>query len=124
MRIRDRLYYYNIELIRVIDGDTIVAHLDRGHNRWEKEVHIRLSSINAPEMKGESKPQGEEAKQYLISLIGTDRPLYIRTIKSDNFCRFIGHLYIEDVEHDEDIDANAVMVETGHAVPFMVEINL
>lgn len=124
MRIRDRLFYYKIELVRVIDGDTIVCHLDRGHNKWDKFIHVRLSSINAPELKKETKVKGEESKQFLISLLGTDRILYIKTQKTDSFERYLGRLYVEDTINDIDIDVSQTMVDEGQAIPYMVDIKL
>ena len=42
-------YHYSAELVRVIDGDTIVAHINLGFNTILKNETIRLNGINAPE---------------------------------------------------------------------------
>ena len=42
------MYTYKAKLIRVIDGDTIVADIDLGFNMILRDQHIRLTGINTP----------------------------------------------------------------------------
>ena len=41
-------YTFNAKLIRVVDGDTVWAHVDLGFDIWKK-VNVRLHGIDAPE---------------------------------------------------------------------------
>ena len=77
----DRNLAYNVRILRVIDGDSVVVEIDddgmaeaRGH-----DFNVRLAGIDAPEL---SQPQGSEAKQTLerllrrkvgLIVLGTDR---------------------------------------------------
>ena len=64
----ERMYYYKIELLRVVDGDTVDVRIDLGFNVWHK-CRVRLMGINAPESRTrdkEEKKRGLAAKQWLI----------------------------------------------------------
>ena len=64
------MYAYNIELIRVIDGDTIDAYIDLGFSVKVKK-RIRLAGINTPESRTrdlEEKKRGLAAKDRLKCL--------------------------------------------------------
>ena len=77
----DRNLAYDVRILRVIDGDSVVVEIDddgmpeaRGH-----DFNVRLAGIDAPEL---SQPQGSEAKQTLerllrrkvgLVVLGTDR---------------------------------------------------
>jgi len=54
-------FHYAAELLRVIDGDTIVVRIDLGFDTWRKET-IRLRGIDTPEM--DSK-EGKAARQFV-----------------------------------------------------------
>lgn len=43
------LYTYQAEIVRVIDGDTVVANIDLGFRTWLHDEHLRLYGIDAPE---------------------------------------------------------------------------
>ena len=42
------MYYYKVEVLRVVDGDTTDVRIDLGFNVWHK-CRVRLVGINAPE---------------------------------------------------------------------------
>ena len=42
------MYEYNVEVLRVIDGDTIDVMIDLGFDVWVKN-RLRLEGIDAPE---------------------------------------------------------------------------
>ena len=41
-------YYYAVEILRVVDGDTVDVRIDLGFDVWHK-CRVRLMGINAPE---------------------------------------------------------------------------
>jgi micrococcal nuclease len=49
---RQRLWRYRATLVRVIDGDTLVALVDTGFF-GRHEVHVRIAGLFAPEMGSE-----------------------------------------------------------------------
>jgi micrococcal nuclease len=64
----DKLYIYNAELIRVVDGDTADALVDLGFDTWKK-VRIRFFGIDAYETRTrdlEEKEKGIKAKERVI----------------------------------------------------------
>ena len=48
------LYTYKANIVRVIDGDTVVADIDLGFDVWLRKEHLRLVGIDAPENKANS----------------------------------------------------------------------
>ena len=108
----DCKYRYQAELIRVIDGDTIVARVDLGFHVFTEQI-LRLHGINAVELRGEHRQLGLEAAEHLKALINIHSPLTIKTIKdrTGKYGRYLVVLYGED-----DLDLNLQMVHDGHAV--------
>jgi len=105
------LYDYRAEIVRVIDGDTVVADIDLGFNTWRKDEHLRLRGIDAPEIRGEERPEGLIAAEALRGRLA-GRDLIICTIKdrTGSFGRFLVDIY------DGDSLINDWMVEQGYAV--------
>lgn len=100
------------EVLRVIDGDTVVITL-AGFT-----VHLRLLNCWAPELQGEDKPRGEEAKQFLTRLLTRGATKAFIPFKGDGkianaltLGRVLGRLYIADLEVSE------IMCRHGFASP-------
>jgi len=93
----NNLYNYRISITKVIDGDTVVADVDLGFRVILRDQRIRLARINAPEMHGESKQQGELSKVALMNKI-FGKKVTMRSYKSDRekYGRLLGELYLED----------------------------
>lgn len=110
------LYRYNIKVVRVIDGDSIVADVDLGLDGiWLKEQNIRLWGIDCPPIRtkdDEVKELGYEALEALITF--TEGRKF--TIKSHGRCKY-GRI-LADVFDDWDNNICEMMLECGHAVPY------
>lgn len=110
------LYLYRAEIVRVIDGDTIVADIDLGFRTWLRDEHLRLYGIDTPELRSD---EGKEAAQALRLRI-EGKTLYICTIKAKrsdaestgSFGRYLVVVY----ENGENI--NDWLLATGRAEPF------
>jgi len=74
------LYTYAARVARVIDGDTIDAHIDVGFGHHLINERLRLRGINAPEM---SEPEGPAAKQFLAHYLSRCPVIVIRTTKNN-----------------------------------------
>lgn len=78
------MWEYRAALIRVIDGDTLVALADTGFGGRQEE-HIRLAGVSAPEL---TEPGGPEARMFVIDwairLARAQWPLLIRTQPNTN----------------------------------------
>lgn len=123
MRIEDLdagLYLYRARVVRVVDGDTLIAELDLGcHVRMIREV--RLVGINTPELS--SRDAGEraravEARERVEALV-LDRRCWVRTEldRGDKYGRLLGRVYAEDGPGEAG-EVNAFLVARGLAVPY------
>ena len=120
------LYEYRADLMRVVDGDTVVLDIDLGFGVWKRGETFRLYGINAPEMRGASKVEGQAAKTYLMALLMHQlehtEPLFVRTHKADaqdKYGRYLATLLLPSR-----LNVNGEMVRAGHAQPYMVEASL
>ena len=92
-------YLDNLELIKVVDGDTI--HAEQEGNLYK----IRLLEIDAPEM---DQPGGPESKTFLSQLL-RDGYVDAEITGKDRYSRYLARLYLKGK------DINRLMVQTGYA---------
>jgi len=106
---------YPTEVMRVVDGDTI----DLRFKIWPdliKDARVRLLGIDAPEVRGESRPSGLQATEYLKSRLDGAQ-VYIKTDGApDKYGRLLGIILIDAVEGK--IDINKEMLEKGIVQPY------
>lgn len=108
------MYEYRAKIVRLIDGDTVVADVELGFHTSLRST-FRLSGINTPEIRGVERPRGLAATEYLQQAIseltnGTNE-LTIRTHKdrTGKYGRYLAELWIGD------INLNKALVAAGHA---------
>ena len=94
---------YEGRVIKVIDGDTIWVKTNNKH------IKIRLSYIDAPELK---QTYGVRSKNFLTNLI-LDKNVQINANKKDRYNRHLGEVYIHNV--NESVFVNAKMLKSGNA---------
>ena len=106
------MYYYKVEILRVIDGDTVDVRMDLGFNVWHK-CRVRLMGINAPESRTrnlEEKARGLAAKDWLINILeSAQSEIEMQSHGVGKYGRVLGELYINEV------NINQLMVKEGHA---------
>lgn len=113
------LYTYNAELVRVIDGDTIVVDWDLGARVWLRGEKLRLAAINTPELRGDEYEAGHAARSYVLEKL-IKHPMRITTIK-DKKGKFGRYLAFVDYKKDgEWVSLNSELVDCGHAVNYMM----
>lgn len=112
----DKLYHYRAVVTDVYDGDTITVDLDLGFHVWLRGEKIRLSDIDAPEVKGTTKAEGEAAADFLRNLV-LNKSVIIQTTKASDgsdakgkFGRYLGVIWLDGV------NVNELLVSKGHAV--------
>jgi len=93
------LYFYKAKVISVYDGDTITVDIDLGFNVWLHNEKLRLSGINAPEIRTknkEEKTRGIKARDYLKTLID-GKNILIKTLKDKKgkYGRYIAEIYFQ-----------------------------
>jgi micrococcal nuclease len=109
------LYYYRAKVTSVYDGDTCTLDIDLGLHTWVQGEKIRLHRIDAPEIRGEERPAGLAARDFLKSLI-EGKDVHIQTIKDrqEKYGRYLAEIF---VQHGETwVNVNDLMVKNGHAV--------
>lgn len=98
---------YNAEVISVYDGDTVTCDIDLGF-----DVHtiqkVRLHGIDAPEIRGEERPEGLISRDALRGLINGE-DIRIVNHGRGKYGRVIGELYIDT------ISVSDWMVRNGYA---------
>ena len=94
------MFEYNAEIIRVVDGDTLIALIDVGFHTHVKST-LRLYGINTPEKR--TRNLEEKAK----GIAASDRVAELLKL-CDNKVRL----------HVDDVNVNKTLVEEGHAVDY------
>jgi len=107
-------FLYPAEIERIIDGDTIVADLSLGLGVILDDQYIRFYGIDVWETRGEERPKGLLAKEYVIRRLGEGKlEIEIRPEWGSHgrgkYGRWLGVLYIDGV------NINTELVEKGHA---------
>jgi endonuclease YncB( thermonuclease family) len=92
------VFHYPAELLRVIDGDTILVRIDLGFETFRRET-IRLRGIDTPELRTE---EGKEARQFVVDALGNIKGLVVRTYKTDVYGRYVGDVFYDELLEDKD----------------------
>ena len=114
---------YDGELIRVVDGDTVVLKVtktfdldvdfgfyirDRVSLTKSGEVTFRIRGIDAPEMKGASLVSAKASKARLQELL-IGKKLKIISHKTDKYGRWVADIEVDGT------DVGTSLMESGHA---------
>jgi endonuclease YncB( thermonuclease family) len=132
-RLRSHLYWYRAFVTRVIDGDTLVMHLDLGAGhalpctKWPggpeasyPQGRYRLWGINTPEKK-DAKPwlAATERVKELLSLGSEGDVVYVKTHKVGGRGRLVIDVWIPRADRDgnpiEPLHLNRALLHEGHA---------
>ena len=113
-------YTYRAVVVSVYDGDTITVDVDCGFGVWLKGQKIRLASINTPEVRGDERDEGLEARDALRAMLPGGRGIVISTQKDNKrgkYGRWIAEVYYPTYSGDEPlwINANEMLVMRGLA---------
>ena len=66
------MHEYNVNILKVVDGDTVDVDIDLGFGVWLRNERVRIVGIDTPESRTSDKIEkifGEAAKQRLTSLL-------------------------------------------------------
>ena len=107
------MYTYKARITKVYDGDTVTADIDLGFGVLLKKQKLRLLGINAPELRGDSRPHGILSRDFLRDLI-LDKDVILKTYKDKKgkYGRLLTEIYL-DTEN-----INEIMLHEGHAVRY------
>lgn len=102
-------YRYRMEVVRVIDGDTLVARIDCGFRVWIV-TPVRVLGWSAPELR---EPGGPEAKVACERLLGEAAQIIIETeTDAQTFGRWLGRVWLS-----EGVELGAALAALGLARP-------
>lgn len=87
------MYEYNAVVDKVVDGDTIYCTLDLGFHTFTKQK-VRFARIDTPELSTE---EGKIVKSIVEEMI-SGKSIIIRTEKQDKYGRWLGTIFINDIE--------------------------
>jgi endonuclease YncB( thermonuclease family) len=124
----ERIWIYEAEIVRPVDGDTTLVNIDQGMNHWARNQYVRYAGINAPEM---STQAGKDALAHLESLFTPGGKLYLATLayhEYEKYGRVLAVVYTAPPTTFNWAGAtladllpgsvNQEMIDSGHAVPY------
>tara|TARA_R100000808_G_C2147651_1_gene155666 strand:- start:1561 stop:1929 length:369 start_codon:yes stop_codon:yes gene_type:complete len=117
------MYNYKINLLRVIDGDTIDAEIDLGFDIKVKK-RIRFLGINTPESRTrdlEEKARGLAAKDRVKQLLEGCDNINLKSHGVGKFGRCLGEIFLDRVDGQEKltlVSLNELLVTEKHAVEY------
>ena len=117
------MYEYKIKLDRVIDGDTVDAHIDLGFDVSTKK-RIRFMGINTPESRTrdlEEKARGLAAKDRVKQLLEGCNDIKLKSHGVGKYGRCLGELFLDKVDGKECLtleSVNELLIKEGHAVEY------
>ena len=109
-------YRYNVNVTRVVDGDTVDVDIDLGFGMIYKKQRVRMMGIDTPESRTrdlEEKFYGLASKAHLKKLL-KDQKVQLLSHDKGKFGRILGELFIED----NPLSVNQQMIQACHAVPY------
>lgn len=108
------MYTYRAHVNEVYDGDTITVDIDLGFDVNLKGLKVRLYGLNAPEIRGATRPQGIISRDALRSRI-LDKDVIIKTIQ-DQQEKYGRWLAIIELGGEE---INNWLVKNNYAIPYL-----
>lgn len=97
------MYEYHCNIVRVVDGDTLVVDVDLGFKVWLHGVSMRLSDVSAPEL---NTSDGLRWRDWWSSAVGEHgNPFVVRVTKDakQTLSRWLGSIYLRDGHSTADL---------------------
>ena len=110
------MYRYNVEVTRVVDGDTVDVDIDLGFGMIYKKQRVRMMGIDTPESRTrnlEEKYYGKLSKAHLQKIL-SEGNIQLKSHDKGKFGRILGELFIGDSVYS----INQQMIDEHHAVPY------
>jgi len=112
------LFQYEAEVIRVVDGDTIIASISLGFDTYVKKT-IRFQGFNAPESRTrdlEEKKRGLAAKDRVIEILKeNDNKFLLKSHGVGKYGRCLGEIFVETLGDDS---LQKTLINEGHGVEY------
>jgi micrococcal nuclease len=111
---QDSIYIYRANVTDVYDADTIIADVDLGFYVWLHRQEFRLHGIDAPEVTGSEKAEGDKARDFLRSKI-LGKEVIIQSIlnrneqeRKEKYGEFLAIVWLEGV------NLNDLLIKEGY----------
>ena len=119
------MYEYRAKIIKIVDGDTADVDIDLGFGVVLTDERVRLMGIDTPESRTRDKVEktfGLASKKRLKEILGKTAILQTQINKNGEdmkgkFGRILGDFQV-DIEGEPKL-ATQVLIEEGHAVPYL-----
>ena len=117
------MYNYRINIIKVVDGDTVDAEIDLGFDVSVKK-RIRFMGINTPESRTrdlEEKARGLAAKDRLKTILEGAKTIQLKSHGVGKYGRCLGELEVDMLDGQECLtleNVNQLLIKEGHAVEY------
>ena len=116
------MYEYKAQVLRIIDGDTLVVNIDLGFDVWIHNEVIRLNGIDTPEVQTTDPVEkffGTLAKNRVKEYLDNDGAagavtLVSKTFKKEKYGRVTADLKVQGQIRS----LCATLISEGYAVPY------
>lgn len=122
------MYEYKVNIIRVVDGDTVDVDIDLGFGVWLRGERVRMMGIDTPESRTSNKVEkvfGLAAKEYLKHILGKTAVLKTQVVNGEDakgkFGRILGDFDVYDAVTDSWRPATEMLIRDHHCVPYFGE---
>ena len=113
------MYEYRVEIVRVVDGDTVDVDIDLGFGVWLKKQRVRLYGIDTPESRTRDlneKKYGLMAKEYLKERISNGAILKTKLYGKCKYGRILGEFIVLD--NEVRVNVNQEMIDNHYGVAY------
>jgi len=109
------MWEYRGEIVKIVDGDTLVVNIDLGFKTTVKKERIRLIGVDTPELRSKSlheKEHAQEAKQFVEKMLPVGSTVILRTEKDKKgrYGRYLARVWVEG----ENRDLSVILKEYGY----------
>jgi len=115
------MYEYKVNILKVVDGDTVDVDIDLGFGCWLRNERVRIVGIDCPESRTSDRIEkvfGEAAKQRLTSLLSSEAILISQVSKmGENMKGKFGRILGDFITINDQVISTTLM-EEGHAVAY------
>ena len=115
------MYEYKVNILKVVDGDTVDVDIDLGFGCWLRNERVRIVGIDTPESRTSDRIEkvfGEAAKQRVTSLLSSEATLISQISKmGENMKGKFGRI-LGDFKTINDQIISTTLMEEGHAVAY------
>ena len=112
-----KLYFYHAIVTDIYDGDTIRVNIDLGFNTWIFDQKLRLYGIDTPEIRGEERPFGLIARDFVCKRIPVGT--YIQVLTQRDATGKYGR-YLATIFYDDGKNLNEELLLSGNADKYMI----